>query len=1023
MMITVVLMALVLMVLPVSAVAVGTKIGQGATVFIGEEGLDITNAMGDGNPTLGYWGSGANIAETSPLTTISTNGRLLSFSVTQAEFGGYIGSWYRVNSSGKANGTAFTVADPRISVSIKNAATDASVDGKTVTSGTDITFKIDTNVILNDKRGDLTSISYAPIADFNAVVNPSNGNVTFTPVITGGTPTHYEWSFSDAGSVTTTTATHVYAPSYDATLTIYNAVNGVSGASSMKKTITVTAPTYSGTVTVGSPSDPNPLTDPYAAFNGVVSNTGNVVLTSTSVGATTWDWDFGDGNTSSGSATPTPFQYSPITGTHTVSLSVTDGSTVTPSVVSGTVVVSATSYSRAISGDSFIAPDPANVSVNGLDYTKGYMDIIVKSEAGTTYSSLQNPSGVSKSLKGQFVNSSPQYWNDGMSYLTAEKWETAAKDSSNQNIYQSGIYTVYVECNLNGMKDNYKDGGSAYTGKTVSNSQTVTIGSDTLTLEVSKESVVRGKTFSVTVSGQPDTEYTLYLKGISATATNAPTFVGYQDGVTPISNNATKVKTDSAGVRTVAFSTSSETKDQKYTLRVVNNGATKSDEISITVTKGGVTVVAQGDQIYYLGEEIKLSGTNTETDTTYLFMVGPNLNSNGVMLEGDLDAVDNLDANTFTTANVESDDTYKFDWQTSQIDLDAGAYTVYAVSTPVDKGHLGDSAYGTVSITIKKPYVSASVSQPTVAKGDKIFIEGTAEGKPANVQIWILGKNYVKIFSQNIDDDSTYKFEFTQGETDNLASGQYFVVVQHPMQNAKFDIEKQDNYVYNRELGDPADGGLSIFKITGSGSLQGSDAAEALVQAISDPNVDDTYTKLNFIVEEPLIAVDTIGDKHVGDKFTLTGKTNLAVDDEILIEVYSSSFKPTEKTQSGEFSGVTGNVKVVKAETGLNKFSMDIDTSSFKVDEYIVMAQGITQDATGTALFNLLSGSATPAPTQVVTPVVTAPVITAPPTAPPTAAPTIATPAPTETTKSPGFGALFALAGIMGVAFIVVRRK
>jgi len=257
-----------------------------------------------------------------------------------------------------------------------------------------------------------------------------------------------------------------------------------------------------------------------------------------------------------------------------------------------------------------------------------------------------------------------------------------------------------------------------------------------------------------------------------------------------------------------------------------------------------------------------------------------------------------------------------------------------------------------------------------------------------------------------------------------MASGQYFIVVQHPMQNDIFDVYQDGQYVYkNTGSGEP----LSIFKLEGSGSLQGSDAAEALIQAINDPNIDDTYTKLNVLVQEPLIAIDPIANKNIGDKFTLTGKTNLAVEDEILIEIYSSSFKPTQKTQSGEFSGTTGNVRVNKSETGLNKFSFDVDTSTFKADEYIVVAQGVTQEATGTTLFTVVtsgapltttapSGTPTPSVTPIVTaptPIVTAPIISPTP---------IPTPVPTETTKSPGFGAVFALIGLGAVGFIVVRR-
>jgi len=385
------------------------------------------------------------------------------------------------------------------------------------------------------------------------------------------------------------------------------------------------------------------------------------------------------------------------------------------------------------------------------------------------------------------------------------------------------------------------------------------------------------------------------------------------------------------------------------------------------------------------------------------------------------------------SADVASDNTWSYKWGTSDIALDAGTYTVYAVSQPVDKSGLSSVAYGTVSIIIKKPFVSATASQSTVAQGDKLFITGTAEGQPSQgVAIWIMGKNYALWDDATVESDSSFKYEVTTATTENLYAGQYFVVIQHPMQNGEFDIYlAADNpnvatvgqltgndfiHVYNAMLGDTqaTPPGSKIFLINGPGSLQGSDAAEALVQAINDPNVDDTYTKLQFLVEEPVINIVPIGDKHVGDKFTIKALTNLAVDDEILVEVYSSSFKPTQKSQSGEFSGATGTVRVTKGDSGMNTIEFPVDASTFKPDEYIVSEAAVIQQITGTALFNVLEGAA---PTAKPTPVPT----TAAPTTVATPVPTTVKPTPTPT-KSPGYGALIALIGLGAVAFIVVRR-
>ena len=83
--------------------------------------------------------------------------------------------------------------------------------------------------------------------------------------------------------------------------------------------------------------------------------------------------------------------------------------------------------------------------------------------------------------------------------------------------------------------------------------------------------------------------------------------------------------------------------------------------------------------------------------------------------------------------------------------------------------------------------------------------------------------------------------------TSNLESGQYFVIVQHPMENTTFDINVSGDYVRSLQLNN----GTNLFRISGPGSLQGNDAAEALVAAFSDPNNgDDTYTEIPFQVDD-----------------------------------------------------------------------------------------------------------------------------------------------------------------------------
>jgi hypothetical protein len=271
-----------------------------------------------------------------------------------------------------------------------------------------------------------------------------------------------------------------------------------------------------------------------------------------------------------------------------------------------------------------------------------------------------------------------------------------------------------------------------------------------------------------------------------------------------------------------------------------------------------------------------------------------------------------------------------------------------------------------------------------------------------------MGKNYASRATESVNDDGTFEYELDGATTSTMTSGQYFTVIQHPMYNDEFDVIVQGDYV----VGAYPERWSQLFKLYGTGSLQGSDAADALTVELDNPDIDDTYTKLQFLVEVPEIKIVPIPEKMVGDTFEVRGTTNLAVDDELLVEVYSSSFGPTPKETSGEFSGVSGTVKVIRGTEGFNTWSFPVDTTTFKPDEYIVAVCAIglqsTQDVTATTLFNVAAFVPTSVPT---TPPLTTAVTTVP-TPPPTPMPTTA----------PGSGALVALVGLGVVAFLILRK-
>ncbi|HJK34917.1 MAG TPA: MEMAR_RS02690 family S-layer glycoprotein, partial [Methanocorpusculum sp.] len=610
-----------------------------------------------------------------------------------------------------------------------------------------------------------------------------------------------------------------------------------------------------------------------------------------------------------------------------------------------------------------------------------------------------------------------------------------------------------------------------------SNTISFTVQSTSMSLSADKDSVIRSNPFTVTIQGNANTVYFVYIEGKDANqpyllpsqsgyqkdaahvnpATGAPYQVynglDEQDNEVPLSPaiNTGSVtvgssqyysygyfQTDASGKRTVQYNTLDNTDDKTYTIRVMTYETSKGvyvkgddyDTAKVKVEKGAVTISASGDGSYYLGDEITLSGTNTDSPYVFLFITGPNLDyADGVILK---------DLPTQTAAylasnpvDVKTDNTWEYKWDTSNIALDTGAYTIYATSkltngkasgaieSPsqyathiADEGKSGnyavklsDSEYATVSVNLKQPFLSAVPSATVVAKGDKIYISGTAEGNPSSLYLYMFGPNYYQKYSVSVESDGSYEKKIEIPST--LASNQYFVVVQHPMYNGQFDAYEKDGVFQI----DPATTGGSqqgSFVVTGANKLQGSPAADALTKMIDDANIDDIYTKLTFNVEEAWIRINAVGDQATGSTFTISGTTNLAVDDQVLVEVKSSSFDVTDKSATSMTSGVSQSVKVVAGDGTDNVWSVEVDSTNWKLDEYTVIASGIEADVSTTTNFNLVEK------------VVVTPTATATGATPTTTATATATTAPTQT---PGFGAFIALAGLGAVALLVLRRN
>jgi hypothetical protein len=119
-----------------------------------------------------------------------------------------------------------------------------------------------------------------------------------------------------------------------------------------------------------------------------------------------------------------------------------------------------------------------------------------------------------------------------------------------------------------------------------------------------------------------------------------------------------------------------------------------------------------------LGDTINLHGVSYVGDRVYLFLTGPGLPENGVMLT---DTSQRADQGHLTIVDLESDQTWSMKWDTSRIrnQLDTGTYYVYVSNEEADKSSLGGKSTYQILEVYFEP---SSTSRVSVNSGDSYML-------------------------------------------------------------------------------------------------------------------------------------------------------------------------------------------------------------------------------------------------------------------------------------------------------------
>jgi len=315
---------------------------------------------------------------------------------------------------------------------------------------------------------------------------------------------------------------------------------------------------------------------------------------------------------------------------------------------------------------------------------------------------------------------------------------------------------------------------------------------------------------------------------------------------------------------------------------------------------------------------------------------------------------------------------------------------------------------GSVAILMVRGGLEAKLSSKTIAQGDSFTISGTAPGSKALNTLIIAPKGQAGsridgtgsgIYDTAIsvsETDNTFSKKISVGE--NVDTGSYLIVVLSPGSDGVYNgLPAGANNVNNFNL--------SAAGYTLSGKTQGE-----LLDIIQDATVNaagsDDLIWVEYIkVEAPYVRLSPIESVSVGEPLVVNGTSNREEGFSIVITVKGPVELPPQ---------------TVTLTNGT--FSATFNTSNVVPGTYTVKADDLDGHTDTTTVEISTAAAPTPTPTEV-TPTPTAtPTETIPPTATPAATPT-ATPAATPTPTPPGFEAVFAIAGLLAIAYLVLRRR
>ena len=570
--------------------------------------------------------------------------------------------------------------------------------------------------------------------------------------------------------------------------------------------------------------------------------------------------------------------------------------------------------------------------------------------------------------------------------------------------YKVTMKTETVECNMLSIS---------------STEMEFTIRSDKLTIEAEKDEVGSGDDIVLTISGKPSTWY--YFAIANVLTGQEPKVEDTKNVIPVIGESADANKPCAAWVKTAAGGTgdiivsTTGADDRTYIMHVYHGFAGPTwtgpnTSISYTPAAAKLAIPTQEDEV-----KVKVREAKVTFDIPTTAIIGDDVTIKGTITAGEevdiLVEDGTLDGDRWDDVSVDENNEFEVTWYTER--KMTGTYSIDAyidcdlnadpAPTTVPTGFAARDEDGKTTIRLIEPGLTAEQLRNVVAEGDDYTIEGTATGVDT-VDIVLVGPtgymgggyeksviNGLLITSTSVTDN-----EFSEDirMVDGLDTGQWMAAVFSPGRDGYYGSE-------NITAGNLADADLSL-----EGKTRDQLIAILTDYTMEQAGSDDALVVFTFKVESGYIDLNPVETVAIGEPLNLTGVTNREPETLITISTFA---KPAGAT---DLPAVLAEVEWSTKDEGV--FSGTIDTTDAVPGTYTLEADD-GDGNTDTITVELV---------EEIVPIATP---TAAPTAEPTEAPAVPTPEPTAeptpTPEPPGFEAVFAIAGLLSIAYLLVLRK